>query len=70
MWECTRWLIWAVGKMLGGLKQADGPQELITFPWEREVVDSEKIMEDNLRLLNQLQEKNKAAQEAANTSGS
>lgn len=69
-WESTRWLAWLVGKMLGGLKNIDDPQELSTFPWEKEQDDMEAIMEANLKLLEELKEQNKAAQDAAHTSGS
>lgn len=50
--------------MLGGLKTIDDPQELSTFPWEKELEDQEAMMEANQKLLDELKEQNKRAQEA------
>ena len=66
-WESTRWLAWLVGKMLSGLKTIDDPQELCTFPWEKELEDPEAMMEANQKLLAELEEQNKRAQEEAKT---
>lgn len=63
-WESTRWLAWLVGKMLGGLKTIDDPQELSTFPWEKELEDPDAMMEANQKLLDELKEQNRKAQEA------
>lgn len=49
-----------------GEKRTESPEEFMTFNWEMEKDPHQE--ENDLRLIEELQEKNKAAQEAANTS--
>ncbi len=50
-----------------GEKRTESPEEFMTFHWEMETDPNQE--ENDLRLIEELQEKNKAAQEAAaNTS--
>lgn len=64
-WESTRWLGWIVAKMMGE-KRTESPEEFMTFHWEMETDPHQE--ENDLRLIEELQEKNRAAQEAANPS--
>lgn len=64
-WESVRWLGWIVAKMMGE-KRTESPEDFMTFHWEMETDPQQE--ENDLRLIEELQEKNKAAQEAANTS--
>ena len=64
-WESVRWLGWIVAKMMGE-KRTESPEDFMTFNWEKETDPQQE--ENDLRLIEELQEKNKAAQEAANAS--
>lgn len=33
-WMTTRWLIWTISRAMGG--KDESPEEMVTFPWERE----------------------------------
>ena len=68
-WESVRWLGWIVGKMMGE-KKTESPEDFMTFNWEEEVVDEAEVNRKTLKLIDELREKNKAAQDAAHTSGS
>ena len=68
-WESVRWLGWIVGKMMGE-KKTESPEDFMTFNWEEEVVDEAEVNRKTLKLIDELREKNKAAQNAAHTSGS
>ena len=49
-----------------GEKKTESPEDFMTFNWEMEIDPNQE--ENDLRLIEELQEKNRAAQEAANTS--
>ena len=52
-------------KMMGEQK-TESPEDFMTFNWEVEIDPNQE--ENDLRLIEELQEKNRAAQEAANAS--
>ena len=37
----TRWLIFSIGKMLGGIKDIDSPEDFCPFTWETQTPQSE-----------------------------
>lgn len=55
-WETTRWLGWVVSRIMGG--KAEAPDELMTFPWEKETRDPEKDAEAIKALLDQCRKEN------------
>lgn len=61
-WESVRWLGWIVAKMMGE-KRTESPEDFMAFHWEMETDPHQE--ENDLRLIEELQEKNRAAQEAA-----
>ena len=68
-WESVRWLGWIVGKMMGE-KKTESPEDFMTFNWEEAVVDEAEVNRKTRKLIDELREKNKAAQDAAQPSGS
>ena len=64
-WETTRWLAHLNAQMLCGKNIPSDIQEFYEFPWEKEVVDHDKIAMENAALVEQIR-REEAAKAAAN----